>query len=63
MAHFDEKNTFFDKSCFFVNFRKNASKQLKSLVWLYVARFDEKNTFFDLNDKFLSISVKMLQNN
>ena len=30
---------------FFVNFRKNATKQQKSLVSKYVAHFDEKNTF------------------
>ena len=47
---------------FFVNFRKNASKHQKSLVYLYVAYFGDQNCFlinvpfhwFDKKKSFLS---------
>ncbi len=63
MAKFVEKNTFLTNEKFFVNFSKNASKQQKSLVELFMAQFDEKNIFLTEMTSFLSIYVKMLQYN
>ena len=52
MAQFVEKNTFDINDNFFVNFYKDASKQQKTLVYLYVAQFDENNTFMTLMTSF-----------
>ena len=62
MAHSDEKNTFLSKmTSFWGNFWKNATKQQKSLMYLFMAHFAEKN-FFDENEMVLPLSVEMLQN-
>ena len=47
MAQFDEKHFFDPNDKFFVTFIKTASKQQKSIMYLYVAHFDEKNTFLN----------------
>ena len=39
----------------FIIFRKNASKQQKSSVYLYVAHFYENNTFWWKRDVFANI--------
>ena len=46
LAHYDEKNTFFDqKEMFFLNFSKYDLKNRKTLVQLYVAYFLRKTLF------------------